>query len=212
MRIASTDEKTGIQAIERKHSDIPMKRGKTCLREYEYIRHGTLSLIAARDIGSGRIIGKSIKSTRNEQDFLEFIQKTVDTDPDKSWLFIADQLNTHLSASLVIWAAEQTSYSGDLGKKGKSGILKNMSTRKEFLEDKSHKIRFLYTPKHCSWLNQIEIWFNQLSSQVITRGDFKSKSDLKSKLIAYIDYHNRCLAKPYNWKYTGDKLCYVFDS
>jgi hypothetical protein len=189
-----------------------MKPGKTCLREYEYIRHGTVCLIAARDVGNGDIIAQTIQQTRNEQDFLTFIQKTVATDPDKEWLFIADQLNTHVSASLVQWIAKQIEYQGDLGRKGKDGILKSMRTRKKFLEDNKHTIRFLYTPKHCSWLNQIEVWFSTLSSQVITHGDFKSKQDLEEKILAYIDYYNKCMAKPYNWKYTGDNLCYVFNT
>jgi hypothetical protein len=208
----STDEKTGIQALERKHPDIPMKPGKTCLREYEYIRHGTLCLLAARDVGNGAIVAKTIQQTRKEQDFLKFTQKTVATDPNKEWVFIADQLNTHVSASLVQWIAGQIQYTGELGIKGKSGILKSMVTRKAFLEDEEHDIRFLYTPKHCSWLNQIEVWFSTLSSQVITQGDFKSKKDLEAQLHAYIDYYNKCMAKPYNWKYSGDNLCYVFNS
>lgn len=189
-----------------------MKPGRKCLREYEYIRHGTLSLIAAKDVTNGKVIGQRIKPTRNEQDFLEFIQTTVGIDPDKSWWFIVDQLNTHMSESLVRWVAKQIGYRGELGKKGQSGILKNMATRKQFLEDESHRIRFLYTPKHCSWLNQIEIWFNQLGLQVITHGNFPSRQNLESKITAYIDYYNRCLARPCNWKYTGDKLCYVFSA
>ena len=206
----SADEKTGIQALERTHPDIPMRPGKTCLREYEYIRHGTLCLLAARDVGNGNIISQTIQQTRNEQDFLEFTQKTVATDPDKEWLFIADQLNTHVSASLAQWVAKQTKYKGEIGVKGKQGILKNMATRKAFLENENNRIRFLYTPKHCSWLNQIEVWFSTLSSQVITHGDFKSKKDLEDQIRAYIDYYNKCMVKPYNWKYTGDNLCYVF--
>lgn len=212
LRVVSTDEKTGIQAIQRKYKDIPMKHGKTALREYEYIRHGTLSLIAARDITNGEIVSSMIRETRKEQDFLEFIQNAVAIDSNKKWLFIADQLNTHLSASLVEWIAKQISYKGSLGKKGVKGILKNKASRKKFLENKKHKIRFLFTPKHCSWMNQIEVWFNQLSSHILVRGDFKSKQDLKDKIINYIKYYDKYLAKPYNWKYNGKKICYVFNN
>jgi hypothetical protein len=200
-----------MQAIERRHPDIPMRSGKLCLREYEYIRHGTLCLMAGKDVCKGDIITKTIQQTRTEQDFLLFIQKTVAPDPDTEWLFIADQLNTHVSASLVIWIAKQIGFQKDLGRKGKWGILKSMATRKAFLEDECHKIRFLYTPKHCSWLNQIEVWFSTLSSQVIAHGDCKSKQDLEDKILAYIDYYNKCMAKPYNWTYAGNNLCYIFN-
>jgi hypothetical protein len=210
-RVVSTDEKTGIQALERKNKDVEMKSGKTTLREYEYIRHGTVSLIAGRDVVNGKIVSHMMRETRNEQDFLEFVQNTVSTDEKKKWIFVADQLNTHVSASLVNWVAKEEKYVGDLGEKGKEGILKNKKSRRQFLEDEKHKIRFMYTPKHCSWMNQIEVWFGQLQSQVIRRGDFTSREDLKNKIENYINYYDKCLAKPYTWKYSG-KICHVFNA
>ncbi len=94
----------------------------------------------------------------------------------------------------------------DLGKKGKSGVLKSVRTRKEFLMDVSHRIRFVYVPKHTSWLNQIEIWFSILVRRVIKRGHFTSKADLRGKILSFIDYFNRTMAKPFNWTFTGRPL------
>lgn len=163
--------------------------------------------MAARDVAGGKIVSRKIKETRAESDFLDFIRHAVAADPEKKWLSIADQLNTHMSASLVEWIAAREGHEGDLGKKGVRGILKNMGARRAFLEDEGHSVRFLFTPKHCSWLNQIEVWFGQLDAHIVRRGDLASKADLQAKIDAYIDYYNKCLAKPYDWKYTGDKVC-----
>ncbi|MBT3218249.1 MAG: IS630 family transposase, partial [Proteobacteria bacterium] len=88
--------------------------------------------------------------------------------PDAVWIFVADQLNTHKSAGLVRLVAERCDLGNDLGTKGKTGILKNMATRKEFLEDESHRIRFVYTLR----LNQVEIWFSILSRRALKRASF----------------------------------------
>jgi len=118
-------------------------------------------------------------------------------------VILSDQLNTHLSASLVRWIAEEENDEQDLGKKGESGILKNLNTRKIFLENPDHRIQFAFTPKHCSWLNPIENWFAKLQRHVITNGNFESVNELQHKISSYIEYYNRCLTKPINWKFTG---------
>ena len=117
-----------------------------------------------------------------------------------------DQLNTHKSETLVRLVAKHDNLTEELGIKGKQGILKSMKTREEFLMDKSHSIVFHYTPKHCSWMNQIEIWFGILMKKVITRGNFSSKNDLKAKLLSFIDYFNETMAKPFKWRYQGKPL------
>ena len=204
--LMSTDEKTGIQALERKHPTKPMRPGKPALIEHEYERHGTQALIANLDIATGKCVSPSIGQTRTEADFVAHIQQTVALDPAANWIFIVDQLNTHKSESLVRFVAEACGIDVDLGVKGKCGILHSMTTRAAFLCDDSHRIRFVYTPKHTSWLNQIEIWFSILVRRLLKRGNFSSVNELRERILAFIDYFNRTMAKPFKWTYAGRPL------
>jgi transposase len=174
--------------------------------EFEYKRHGTLCLIANFDVMTGKAIRPTIGPTRTEEDFVGHIAQTVDTDPYATWIFVVDQLNTHKSESLVRFVAERSGIDDDLGLKGKTGILKNMSTRKTFLEDQSHQIRFVYTPRHASWLNQVEIWFSILSRRALKRASFVSLQALERRLTDFINYFNAVLAKPFRWTYAGKPL------
>ena len=204
--VVSVDEKTGIQALERKHPTRPTKPGLEERREFEYIRHGTQTLIANFEVALGKILLPTIGDTRTEEDFLHHIRCTVELDPEAEWIFLVDQLNTHMSESLVRFVAQQCSITDDLGIKGKSGILHSKATRKDFLEDPTHRIRFLYTPKHTSWLNQIEIWFSILVRRLLKRASFTSKQELRQRILDFIDYFNRVLAKPFKWTYEGRPL------
>jgi len=170
------------------------------------VRHGTLCLIANFDVVTGKAISPTIGSTRTEEDFAAHIAKTVDLDPDSTWIFVADQLNTHKSEALVRLVAERCGIDDDLGVKGDSGVLKNMKSRKRFLEDGDHRIRFVYTPRHASWLNQVEIWFSILSRRALKRASFDSLEALERRLVAFIDYFNAVLAKPFRWTYAGKPL------
>lgn len=176
-------------------------------REFEYIRHGTRSFILSRDVVKGKLIAPYCAATRKEEDFLAHIKAVVSSDPEtKRWHFVVDNLNTHCSASLVKWVAELSGLDAEFGEKGKSGILENRQSRAAFLSDPDHKIVFHYTPKHCSWLNQIEIWLSILSRKLLKRGNFTSVEDLAAQVLAFIEHYNQTMAKPFKWTYQGKVL------
>jgi transposase len=206
-RVITTDELTGVQALERKHPGLPLAPGKVERREFEYIRHGTCTFILSRDVVTGQVIAPSAGPTRTEADFLAHIQGVVATDPQaRQWHFVVDNLNTHQSESLVRWVADESDLNLDLGEKGKWGILHTRQSRAAFLSDPMHRIVFHYTPKHCSWLNQMEIWLSILMRKLLKRRSCTSVDDLKAKVLSFIAYYNRTMAKPFTWTYQGKPL------
>ncbi len=207
-RILSTDELTGVQALERQHPGLPLAPGKVERREFEYVRHGTATVLFNRDVVSGQVLAPSCGPTRTEADFVAHIRQTVATDPAATrWHFVADNLTIHQSASLVRYVAEVSGFEADLGVKGRRGILANQRSRAAFLHDPTHRLVCHYTPKHASWLNQIELWLSILTRKLLRRGNFLSVDDLQAKVLAFIAYYNRTMAQPFKWTYTGKALC-----
>lgn len=200
--VYSTDEMTGIQALERKYPDKPVRAGSPALHEFEYIRHGTISLIAFLRVADGRIQSPYLNSTRNEEDFCNAVRQLISEDADKNYIIICDGLNTHKSESLVKLVSQECSLTADLGTKGKKGILKSMKSREAFLMDESHRIRFVYTPKHSSWVNQIEIWFGIINRKLLKKGSYKSVAEMAQSILNFIKHYN-LTAKAFNWKYAG---------
>ena len=204
--VVSTDEKSGMQALERAEPTLPMQPGSVEKQEANYNRHGTQVLTANFEVATGKVIFPTVGDTRDEKDFADHIARTVASDPQAPWVFVVDQLNTHQSETLVSLVATLCGITTPLGVKGKSGVLETMATRRAFLEDTSHRIRFVYTPRHASWLNQVEIWFSILSRRLLKRGNFRSTADLKGKVLAFIDYFNATMAKAFKWTYKGKPL------
>jgi DDE superfamily endonuclease len=199
VRVVSVDEKPGIQALERDGTTLPTRAGQVERREFNYIRHGTQVLTGNLDLATGKLVSSTIADTRTEADFVEHIERLIQSAPDASFVILCDQLNTHKSESLVRSIARVLGDDQPLGEKGKSGILKNMPSRQTYLSDPEHRIRFVYTPKHCSWLNTIEVWFSILAQHVLKRGNFLSLDDLQHKIQHYILYYNEHLATVWKW-------------
>lgn len=198
--VICVDEKTGIQALERKYPTKPMEQGRPERREYEYIRHGTRCLLASLVVTTGEVIG-DVTARRTRRDFCAHLRRMAELFADASKVhWVMDNLNTHWSLQLCRLFARLN------GIKLQPRALKTGAQRRAYLTNPEHKHVIHFTPKHGSWMNQIEIWFSRLTRQLLHRGNFRSTRDLAAQIRDYIVYYDRCHAKPYRWTYTGQPL------
>src|SRR5215203_354186 len=133
--LLSTDEKSGMQALERVHPPLAMRPGLVERQEHEYTRHGTRCLFANLEVATGKIIAPSIGPTRTNEDFASHIARTIATDSEAEWVFVVDQLNIHQSEALVKLIARELGIELELDRKGNLKLMKAMASRRTFLQD-----------------------------------------------------------------------------
>jgi transposase len=198
--VICVDEKTGIQALERARPTTAGKPGQDERRDYEYIRHGTRCLTGSRVVATGQVIG-SVTERRRTWDFVRHIRDVVARFPQATkFHWVMDNLNTH-------WSYELCQYLGRLSDVWEERpSLRTGAERRAFLTAASHKHVVHFTPKHGSWMNQIEIWFGVLTRQLLRRGECRSTTELTERILKFIDHYNGHLAFPYEWTYTGKPM------
>jgi transposase len=190
------DEKTGIQALERETPDISMKPGKPHRRDHRYIRHGTTTLLGVFQVSTGKVWGRfSPRTAKATAQVLREVGESVPNAPKIH--FVMDQLSTHWHHEVCQVVAALSGIDYD-PKKHRTG-----AQRKAFLGDPSKRVVIHFTPKRASWLDQIEIWFSTLGRKLLNRASFTSVEELQRAIFAFMDHHNRFLARPYRWTYTG---------
>ena len=155
------DEKTAIQALDRRDPVLPLSPGRAERHGFEYVRHGTLSLYAALNVGTGEVEGMTA-ARHTSADFVAFLDRVVVTQPKRRDIhIIADNLSAHKTKAVDAWLAEHP------------------------------RVTIHFTPTYSSWLNQVELWFAKIERALIARGIFTSVADLRRKLMAYIRVHNK---------------------
>lgn len=167
--IICVDEKTGIQALERRYPDLPMVPGQVIRREFEYVRHGTLCLMGAFDVRRGKLFGFTCPG-HNAAMFVELLDLIDACYPAGRGHIVCDNLSAHDTDDVLDWFDEHPRW-------------------------KRH-----FTPKHASWLNQIECMFSILTKHVLARGSFVSCEELQEKIYAYMLWFNET-AQPFEWSY-----------
>jgi len=198
--VVCTDEKTGMQILERVHATQLAEPGKPEKREQDYIRHGTRVLTATFVAPSGHII-HDLTDTRTSRDFVAHFRHVCRELPGVDLDWVVDGLNTHWSLDLCQAVAEACDVPFDPRQ------LKRGVDRRRFLSDPTHRPHvFHFTPKHGSWLNQVELWFSVLARRFLARGDFASREEFDRQLEAFLLDYNLHYAHPYRWTYTGTPL------
>ena len=194
------DEKTGMQILQRKYPTQPAQPGKPEKREFEYIRHGTRALITSFVVPTGEVVW-DLGLTRTSSDFAAHLLRVVRRFrdwPQITW--VLDNLNTH-------WSLEACEILAALnGRPFWPRALKTGRQRRAFVADGDYPYRFVFTPKHGSWLNQVELWFSVLARRFLRRGDFAGAREFEARLQRFLEEYNARHAHPYRWTYTGEPL------
>jgi transposase len=194
------DEKTGMQALGRPDPTIPAQPGKPARREQDYIRYGTRALITSFVVATGKVIA-DLGPTRTSVDFAAHLNHVAGCFPEiKGCDWVLDNLNTHWSLDVCRAIADLCNIPF------RKEELRTGEQRRAFLMDPTHKHVLHFTPKHGSWLNQVELWFSVLARRFLQRGDFSSMQDFETRLLRYLEEYNRCHAHPYRWTYEGTPL------
>ena len=171
--VVSFDEKTGIQAIERKHPDRPARPGRLSRHEFEYIRHGTQSLLATINVHTGEVVAEC-SATRTAEDIERHMESVAARWSSGAIHVVLDNLNVH---------------------KGERW--------QRFNERHSGRFHFHYTPLHASWVNQIELFFGVIWRRCLRRKSFRSTEELAAHIMAFIARWNECDKKPFRWTFSG---------
>jgi transposase-like protein/transposase len=177
--VLSIDEKTGMQALERRFPDRPAAPGRRRRREFEYRRHGTQSLICAFEVHRGRIVAEC-GATRTADDLVRFMEQIAALYPTETVHVIWDNLNIHFDGLDQRWTA--------------------------FNARHGQRFVFHYTPKHASWVNQVELFFSLLQRQCLREASFRSVEELRTAVLEFIAAWNRDRAHPFRWTFTGYPL------
>ena len=173
--VVSIDEKTSIAAREPARPDILPAPGRPARRDGEYVRNGTTNLFAALQVHHGEVSGMT-SATRNRWDFMAFLEQLEAEIPaGQRVIAILDNLSTHKTKDVEDWLAEHPRW------------------------------RFVFTPKHASWLNQVECFFSILARRLLRHGAFTSPEDLAAQMLAFVEHYN-LTAQPFKWTYTGKVL------
>ena len=174
--VLSVDEKTGIQALQRKHADRAPEPGRARRREFEYVRQGTQALIAALDVHSGRVMG-SCTQRRTQADLVAFMEQVALAHPKGRVHIVWDNLNTHRAQS--VWD--------------------------DFNARHDQRFVFHFTPLHASWVNQIELLFGIYTRRVLRHASHSSIAQLRERTEAFMAQRNQA-PKPFKWTFAGFEL------
>jgi transposase len=198
--VLCSDEKTGMQILQRKYPTRPARPGRPEKREFEYIRHGTRCLLTTFCVATGKVVW-DLGSTRTAEDWGRHLQHVVEQFPNgRGYDWVVDNLNTHWSLVVCRLVARWE------GLRIEERRLANGAQRRAFLSDPSHRHVFHFTPIHGSWLNQVELFFSVLGRRLLKRGDFAGAAEFEERLRHWLVRYNAEQAHPYRWTYTGEPL------